>query len=177
MPAEVKFGPKGGMDVHYCLRHMEEPSTAQCRSCRGTFCARCLVYSFGPRKPPYCVGCALYASGVRSGTRHTAPMPAVTGIEGPAPLPTIDPVSALPPGQPVAETQAEPHGWRARRARRRGERSHDTETPSLPAPGQEAEPLDVAQALGEGDTRDTTVPAPSQLQLSGPLGATYSTDS
>ena len=30
------------------------------------FCADCLVYSFGPNKPPYCVSCALGASGVRA---------------------------------------------------------------------------------------------------------------
>src|SRR5690606_34546969 len=52
-----------------CLRHMEEPSTGECRSCHGTYCSRCLVYSFGPKKPPFCVGCALVASGVRNSAR------------------------------------------------------------------------------------------------------------
>jgi hypothetical protein len=50
---------------------MEEPSTGECRNCHGTFCARCLVYSFGPKKPPFCVGCALVASGVRNGARRS----------------------------------------------------------------------------------------------------------
>ncbi|MCB0988017.1 MAG: hypothetical protein KDB09_09640 [Acidimicrobiales bacterium] len=57
--------------MNYCMRHMEEPSTAECRSCHGSYCARCLVYSFGPKKPPFCVGCALKASGVRSAPRPT----------------------------------------------------------------------------------------------------------
>jgi hypothetical protein len=49
---------------------MEEPSTGECRNCHGAYCARCLVYSFGPKKPPFCVGCALRASGVRSGAKR-----------------------------------------------------------------------------------------------------------
>lgn len=65
------IGTEGDRDMNYCLRHMEEPSTGECRSCHGSYCARCLVYSFGPKKPPFCVGCALRASGVRSGPRPT----------------------------------------------------------------------------------------------------------
>lgn len=57
--------------MDHCLRHMEEAASGQCRSCNGTFCARCLVYSFGPKKPPFCVGCALVASGVRNGARRS----------------------------------------------------------------------------------------------------------
>jgi len=56
--------------VDHCLRHMEEPATGECRNCHGTFCSRCLVFSFGPKKPPFCVGCALVASGVRNGARR-----------------------------------------------------------------------------------------------------------
>lgn len=52
-----------------CVRHYEEPTADTCRTCRNEFCSRCLVYAFGPSKPPYCVGCALAASGVRS-NRH-----------------------------------------------------------------------------------------------------------
>lgn len=63
--------------MSYCQRHMEELSAGECRSCHGSYCARCLVYSFGPKKPPFCVGCALRASGVRSGARPTLqPQPA-----------------------------------------------------------------------------------------------------
>lgn len=31
------------------------------------FCATCLVYSFGPKKPPFCLPCAVEAAGVRQG--------------------------------------------------------------------------------------------------------------
>ncbi|MGI8754489.1 MAG: B-box zinc finger protein [Acidimicrobiales bacterium] len=48
------------------MRHFEEPVTALCKNCQRPFCERCLVYSFGPKKPPYCVRCALSASGVRN---------------------------------------------------------------------------------------------------------------
>lgn len=50
----------------HCMRHYEEPELARCRSCGRPFCARCLVFSFGADKPPFCVGCALNASGVRN---------------------------------------------------------------------------------------------------------------
>jgi hypothetical protein len=50
----------------HCMRHFEEPEVARCRSCDRPFCSRCLVWSFGPNKPPFCVGCALNASGVRT---------------------------------------------------------------------------------------------------------------
>lgn len=55
--------------MNHCLRHYEEPIADRCRSCNHPFCGRCLVYAFGPKKPPYCVGCALTASGVRNGHR------------------------------------------------------------------------------------------------------------
>jgi hypothetical protein len=48
------------------MRHFEEPEAARCRTCDRPFCNRCLVWSFGPNKPPYCIGCALTASGVRT---------------------------------------------------------------------------------------------------------------
>ena len=37
-----------------------------CRHCGGWYCNECLVFSFGPNKPPYCIACALAAAGVRS---------------------------------------------------------------------------------------------------------------
>lgn len=50
----------------HCMRHYEEPVVAHCRTCAKPYCSRCLVFSFGPDKPPFCVGCALNASGVRN---------------------------------------------------------------------------------------------------------------
>lgn len=52
--------------MNHCKRHYEEAITDYCRTCHAPYCARCLVYSFGPKKPPYCIGCALQESGVRS---------------------------------------------------------------------------------------------------------------
>jgi len=48
-----------------CARHQFEPAVDRCRTCDETFCAECLVYSFGASKPPFCTHCALAASGVR----------------------------------------------------------------------------------------------------------------
>jgi len=49
-----------------CYKHGFEASQDSCRHCGLYFCAECLVYSFGPNKPPYCISCALGASGVRA---------------------------------------------------------------------------------------------------------------
>jgi hypothetical protein len=49
-----------------CYRHGFEASQDACRNCGLFFCAECLVYSFGPNKPPYCISCALGAAGVRA---------------------------------------------------------------------------------------------------------------
>ena len=52
-----------------CAKHQFEGADNFCRQCGHPFCVRCLVYPFGERKPPYCIPCALVASGVRSGGR------------------------------------------------------------------------------------------------------------
>jgi hypothetical protein len=49
-----------------CEKHPFERMERHCRACGGEFCDECLVYSYGQRKPPYCVNCALSAAGVRS---------------------------------------------------------------------------------------------------------------
>lgn len=49
-----------------CTTHQFELAEAMCRNCGDLYCSECLVYSFGPKKPPYCIACALAASGVRS---------------------------------------------------------------------------------------------------------------
>lgn len=50
----------------HCIRHTFELASNLCRACNNGFCERCLVYPFGMKKPPYCVACAIAASGVRS---------------------------------------------------------------------------------------------------------------
>lgn len=54
------------MEDGRCYRHGFELAEARCRNCGLSYCSECLVYSFGPNKPPYCISCALAAAGVRS---------------------------------------------------------------------------------------------------------------
>jgi hypothetical protein len=57
-----------------CTKHQSEHAVGSCRRCADEWCTACLVYTYGPDKPPYCVSCAMVAAGVRtSGAR-----PAVT---------------------------------------------------------------------------------------------------
>ncbi|MCU0267858.1 MAG: hypothetical protein MUF83_04340 [Acidimicrobiales bacterium] len=51
-----------------CTRHQFEQAEGTCRNCGFEFCSECLVFAFGPDKPPYCIPCALAASGVRANT-------------------------------------------------------------------------------------------------------------
>jgi len=37
-----------------------------CRRCGQAWCGTCLVYAFGPKKPPYCMSCAMVAGGVKT---------------------------------------------------------------------------------------------------------------
>jgi hypothetical protein len=55
-----------------CDRHPFDQAAGQCRACRTEFCATCLVYPFGHRKPPLCVACALAAGGVRRSSGRVA---------------------------------------------------------------------------------------------------------
>jgi hypothetical protein len=53
-----------------CGKHPHETGSAICRRCGDAWCRDCLVYAFGPKQPPYCMGCAMVAGGVRTaGTR------------------------------------------------------------------------------------------------------------
>jgi hypothetical protein len=49
-----------------CSKHPHEMGAALCRRCGGSWCSSCLVYAFGPKKPPYCMSCAMVAGGVRT---------------------------------------------------------------------------------------------------------------
>ena len=85
-----------------CYAHGWERAAATCRTCAHPFCSDCLVYAFGPKKRPYCVGCALVAAGVRTTAGHMPTLPV---------LPT-----AAAPAAPDKES------WRARRQRARRDR-------------------------------------------------------
>ncbi len=54
-----------------CAKHPFEAAVENCRECGHRYCGECLVYSFGPKKPPFCVQCALAAAGVRRGAAVT----------------------------------------------------------------------------------------------------------
>lgn len=49
-----------------CGKHPHEMGVALCRRCGGSWCGSCLVHAFGPKKPPYCMSCAMVAGGVRT---------------------------------------------------------------------------------------------------------------
>lgn len=54
-----------------CSTHHMDSAVGRCRGCNVAYCADCLVYPFGDRKPPLCVTCALAASGVRCSHRRS----------------------------------------------------------------------------------------------------------
>ena len=58
------------MDLR-CERHGFELAVDTCRNCANSFCAECVVYSFGRNEQPFCVSCALAAAGVRSNAART----------------------------------------------------------------------------------------------------------
>lgn len=55
-----------------CIKHPHERGIALCGRCGAPWCKDCLVYSFGPTKPPYCMECAMFAGGVRSSASRPA---------------------------------------------------------------------------------------------------------
>ncbi len=52
--------------LEHCDKHPHEKGAALCRRCGQAWCTTCLVYAFGPKKPPYCMSCAMVAGGVKS---------------------------------------------------------------------------------------------------------------
>jgi hypothetical protein len=115
--------------VSHCMRHYEEPVVAHCRTCARPYCSRCLVYSFGPDKPPFCVGCALNASGVRNKNK---PIVVVA-----APEPTVD--RRVERAQRRAEkAEAKSREKALKRAAKRGEAGPDEveapRTSNVPVP-------------------------------------------
>src|SRR5687768_6688298 len=57
-----------------CAKHPHEAGVAICRRCGDAWCKDCLVYAFGDKKPPFCMGCAMVAGGVRTaGARPAMP--------------------------------------------------------------------------------------------------------
>jgi len=59
-----------------CNTHPFDEAEDSCRACKRQYCTNCLVYAFGPSKPPFCVPCALEAAGLRRSDRRWARLPA-----------------------------------------------------------------------------------------------------
>ena len=56
----------GKVDDERCWAHGFARAEAHCQTCGHGYCGRCLVYSEGRHRPPYCTACALVAAGIRS---------------------------------------------------------------------------------------------------------------
>jgi hypothetical protein len=69
---------KGELLEGRCERHQFDRAVDRCGRCGGEFCATCVVYSFGPKKPPFCLPCAVTAAGVRT---KAAKVPALSRKE------------------------------------------------------------------------------------------------
>ena len=151
--------------MNHCMRHYEETVAGHCRSCGQAFCSRCLVYAFGPKKPPYCVGCALYASGIRSGTRNVAAPVLEPVVETVAPEISR---SAVPGtvGLPAAVEASPVQDKRTQRAYRRAQRTAEKQAAKTAKKaarhGVQAEPEPVEPQLAPV----SRVPAPSALLAS-----------
>jgi len=80
--------------VERCVNHNFEPVESSCRTCGQGYCTECLVYSFGPKKPPFCMSCALAAAGVR---RSAAVQPVraqkTRRLFGRKPAPVVEPAA------------------------------------------------------------------------------------
>ncbi len=57
-----------------CTKHPHEAAAGLCRRCGHSWCGTCLVFAHGPKKPAYCLGCAMVAGGVKS-SGALPPMP------------------------------------------------------------------------------------------------------
>lgn len=48
-----------------CQRHTYAPSAGRCKGCGTLWCEDCMVWPFGPKKPPLCLDCAAEQAGLR----------------------------------------------------------------------------------------------------------------
>jgi hypothetical protein len=55
-----------------CAKHPHERGVGLCQRCGWSWCSDCLVHVLGPKKPPMCVECAMFAGGVRSSASRPA---------------------------------------------------------------------------------------------------------
>jgi hypothetical protein len=109
-----------------CTKHSFEVAVGQCRSCSEPFCDDCLVYTYGPSSPPFCVPCALIAAGVRrvTGAEKKAMRAARgkkveldPGARSPITMTVGHEDAAVPPSAEVVEAEAEAGGTATRGSR------------------------------------------------------------
>lgn len=58
-----------------CAKHLFEGAEDRCGKCGLEFCGECLVYAFGPKKPPLCIPCAVAAAGIRAAAGNRPALP------------------------------------------------------------------------------------------------------
>jgi len=136
----------------HCRRHVEELAAGRCRTCQHGYCVRCLVYAFGPSKPPYCVNCAIHAAGVR-----TRGMPARALA-----VPTAGLVGDGDPGGPGPVA---PMDKRTERAYRRAEKAAAKAAARAARKASVPDGAALAEAIRpQADPTSSQVPAPSLLR-------------
>jgi hypothetical protein len=141
--------PREHVVLTHCVKHTFESPEGECRVCGNTYCQRCLVFPFGPNKPPYCVACAIEASGVRMNAR-ARPAPPTPGSAVAAAAPPPPP--PLAPGTAVSEDA--PADRRSLWARRKAERqaakagASTLPPPPPPPPSGAIPPIDVTASAG-----------------------------
>jgi hypothetical protein len=87
-----------------CRKHPHEMGVALCGRCGGAWCGSCLVYAFGPKKPPYCMSCAMVAGGVRT----SAALPAMPRKQLKAQMKALK-VEAKAAAKAARATESTPH--------------------------------------------------------------------
>lgn len=66
------------MEAAFCENHTFELAEDLCGSCGRAYCPECILYAYGPKKPPICRRCAIARAGIR---KHAAPTPAASKRE------------------------------------------------------------------------------------------------
>lgn len=66
------------MGSAFCENHNFEMADDICGQCGRDYCAECVVYPYGPKKPPLCKSCAIARAGIR---KHAAAPPALSKRE------------------------------------------------------------------------------------------------
>jgi hypothetical protein len=58
------------VEAAFCENHNFELAEDLCGTCGRAYCPECILYAYGPKKPPICKACAIAKAGIR---KHAAP--------------------------------------------------------------------------------------------------------